>query len=70
MWVISHHYSINLDNCNYYRAANSGESIADATVFKMNNGRIVMMTGDYDTVREQIERAYRTPGQRTVVLQY
>jgi len=74
MWVISHHYSINLDNCCYYRASKGGGSkfgeFEGGTVFKMNNGRTIIMTGDYDTVHKQIQDAYTVPGQRTVVLNY
>ena len=58
MWVISHHYSINLDNCCYYRASKGGGSkfgeFEGGTVFKMNNGRIIIITCDYKTVRDHI----------------
>tara|TARA_R100000789_G_C2993933_1_gene146886 strand:+ start:20 stop:346 length:327 start_codon:yes stop_codon:yes gene_type:complete len=67
MWVISHNYSINLDNCCYYRETVPGKpgENGDGTVFKMNNGRMIIITCPYRTVRHQISerRNFMTSGQ-------
>jgi hypothetical protein len=69
MWVISHHYSINLDNCCYYRPSRAGYlkygETEGGTVFKMNNGKTILITCPYDQVRHQISerRNFMTSGQ-------
>ena len=77
MWVISHHYSINLDNCCHYRASKHGyEKYGESegnTVFRMNNGNIILITCPYDKVRLQIgeRRNFMTSGQiDEVILKY
>ena len=45
--IQSHHYTINFDNVNYFRTHND---IKGLTVFKMNNGRSVLITCPYDEV--------------------
>ena len=67
MWVISHTYSINLDQCCYYRASKAHPS---QTVFKMTNDRYVIITCDYKTVHKQVTDAMTVPDLYTVVLEY
>jgi len=69
MWVISHHYSISLDNCFYYtsRSTYHGEK---ETVFRMTDGSEITVTCDYDTVLTQITDAMSVPNLFTVILNY
>ena len=69
MWVISHHYSINLDNCFYYtsRTTYHGEK---ETVFRMIDGSEITVSCDYDIVRKQITDAMSVPNLFTVILNY
>ena len=67
MWVISHHFSINLDQCCYYRASYAHEG---KTVFKMTNDKYVIITCDYKTVHKQVTDAMTVPDLYTVVLKY
>ena len=67
MWIISHNYSINLDQCCYYRAnyVKKGQ-----TVFKMADGEHLIITCDYKTVHKQVTNAMTVPDLYTVVLKY
>ena len=68
MWVISHNYSINLDQCCYYRASKIDDE--GRTVFKMTDGKFVIITCDYKTVHKQVTDAMTVPDLYTVVLEY
>ena len=67
MWVISHHFSINLDQCCFYRANYVKK---DETVFKMSDGEFITITCDYKTVCKQVTDAMTVPDLYTVVLEY
>ena len=69
MWVISHHYSINLDNCFYYTSRTKHHG-GKETVFRMTDGSEIIVTCDYDTVLTQITDAMSVPNLFTVILNY
>ena len=56
--VKSHTYTINMDNCAYFRAGRPDEGMngkKGMTIFTMNNGSVVQITCDYDTVMKQLK---------------
>ena len=53
--IQSHNYTINLANVNYIRAHIDSPSMRNMTMFKMNNGKTVVITCPYDEVIRQLQ---------------
>jgi len=69
MWVKSHNYSINLDNCLHYHSVTLFRG-GNGTEFRLTDGSIITITCDYETVHKQVTDAMTVPDLYTVVLEY
>ena len=52
--VQAHNHTINLDNVNYFRSYTC-DDLSEETMFKMNNGKTVLITCPYDDVISQLK---------------